>query len=419
MKNILNKGLSLILFEIGFGLTFNVVGTISLSEIFLLIFLIVSTNKLSIYYSNKFFKEITDLYLFLLFAQVLSELVIANKIENSLKIWALSTMSFLHFFYLFNLFIKDKRLILFAISGMILKDLIFGSTIVEEASIDQVVAGEGAAFVKFYLARMIIYPVLILSVLLPKKKVMATVIIIAGLALVLAGARNDGLFFSLTGMIWFFLLNGVRLEKKKLISFGVIICSIVYGFYYVYVSGILDGTITAGNAWQIKKLDNPYNPFSLLIIGRANTFIGAIAFRDKFLFGHGAWVIDEAGKYWTMLDQLVENERDYKKIGLIPSHSVLIGAGVRNGLFAFISVFLLIKSSIKKGIRCLKVLDVYNVLIIYFILKLIWDGLFSPIAQLRLTFPLYFAFILTHFIHYNYKSIWLSREVNLKLRKHE
>jgi hypothetical protein len=387
----------LLLFEIGFGITLNIVGTISLSEL-LLVTTFLFYIKLDIYSRFPILKKITWLYLALLVAQIISEVVIGNSITNAFKGFAVTIVSYLHFIFLFSFFIKDRKLIFYIILGMLFKSLIFGTQF--DGSASAALEGESAIFLKFYLAPILINILFITSFFLNRKLVVYFSIIL-GILLLILGARNLGFNLFLAGLTTLFILfNNKKINFRKLLTLFVLLSFISYGFYIEYVNRVLEGKVTSGNSLQIKKLDNPYNPLNLLISGRTETFVGAVAFADKPFFGHGAWGKDFTGKYRLLMMNIkditifqLEGDKD-----LVPSHSVLIGAGMSNGILAFFFMFCILYLFFKKGIQSVSKYDSYVLLIIYFIIFTLWNGLFSPVSQFRITLPLPFAFLLASYI---------------------
>lgn len=389
----------ILLFEIGFGLKFNLGGEISLSEIFLIFFVLFNINKLQLFYRNKDFKIITNLYLLLLISQVISEIVVGNDTLNSVKMFALTIMSYFHFFFLFSYFIRNRKLILFALAGFVIRSLVFKSDF-EADSIDSILSGEAAAFVKFYLSQIIVYSLLIFSVFYKNKKNMSFIVMFFGFLLVVLGARSAGAIFMLSGVLYFLILTRKKINFRQVLTNITLVLIFGYSLYFVYVNQVLSGTITSGNAYQITRLENPYNPFNLFVYGRTEVFVGIEAFLDKFWFGHGAWARDTTLKYYSMMFDLRDDVyKEYSKdYFLIPSHSVIIGAGVSNGVFSLFFMSLILFQFIRRGFNSLTNKNIYLLILIYISIELIWHSLFSPLAHFRITFPLIFAFILSSYL---------------------
>jgi len=244
----------LILLEIGFGVNYNIIGTISISELALIVTAFGYIKK-DLFLKYPILKTITWLYIGLLLSQILSEIAIGNSLSNSLKGYSVTIVSYLHFVFLFRYFIKDRKLILYAILGMIIKSLIFGYQ--HEVDISEVIEGEGAAYLKFYLAPLIINMVLIIAIFV-KKRYVSLLCIGVGLSFVVLGARSSGVSILLTGFLAYFIVFFKRkIDQKMLLMITLFVGLVGYGLYVVYVNEVLSGKITAGNSLQLKETKNP------------------------------------------------------------------------------------------------------------------------------------------------------------------
>jgi len=405
MNNIKVKGLLIVLFEIGLGLKFNIVGTISISEIFLfLYFFVFLISQTSLYTKYPFLKKITFLYFGLFFCQVFAEIFVGNMISNSFKGLSVTIVSYIHFIFLFSFFIKDRRLILYALAGKTFQLLIFGSNVEVSGTVEDALSGEGASFLKFYLAPIVISFLLISSSIVGHRlrKIFPLIIIVVGLFLVVLGARSSGVTFSLTGLMAYFITGQRKFDIRVLRTIGVYMIIIGYGLYAVYVNQVLNGNITSGNSAQLLELENPYNPVYLFMRGRAETFVGWTAFMDSFWIGHGAWAEDVTGKYRTLLFILHDAEDKISESigidGIIPSHSVLIGTGMQNGILAFIMMLYILYAFLKAGVKSLSKDDPYLLISLSLIFSLIWVGLFSAPPSFKNGLPLNFAMLAASYL---------------------
>ena len=211
----------IILLELGFGITFNIVGTISLSELLLVLFIPLYI-KSNLFVKFPQLKTITWIYLGLLVSQILSEIVIGNTLSSAAKGFAVTIISYLHVLFLFNLFTKNRKLVIYAIIGALLKSLIFKSQYADEGDVSRVIQGQGATFLKFYLAPIIIN-ILLVSSLYLKKKIGAYLFIAVGIFFVILGARSAGIGVLLTGVLTYFVLSFKgKLKTKKIFFFGLL-----------------------------------------------------------------------------------------------------------------------------------------------------------------------------------------------------
>lgn len=397
----------LLLLEIGFGITFNIVGTISISEL-ALIFTALWYIKKGFFIKYPVLKTITGLYVGLLVSQIIAEYMVGNVLNNALKGFAVTIVSYLHFMFLFSYFIKDRKLIIYALIGILAQSFIFGSEF--EGNVDEVLEGEGAVFLKFYLAPLIINIILLVSIYLRKRNVSVLCIII-GVFFVVLGARSSGISILITGIISYFVLLAMdKINRKRIIGITLLVVILGYGLYAVYVNNVLNGKITAGNSLQLKQTTNPYNPINLLMMGRSEAFVGWIAFMDKPLFGHGAWAEDIGGRYHILQANISNTIYNVNALNVIPAHSVIIGAGMQNGILAFIFMVSIFVFFIKNGVKSINKKDPFLIIILYLIIFLVWNGLFSPVSHFRLTMPLGFAFLLASSINMKYINRFIRKK---------
>lgn len=386
------------LFELGFGIKFDLIGVISVSELLLILYVPLFILPKVRWRDATVIKRITIAYVFLLCFQAFSELMVGNELDSALKGLAITVVSYLHFMFLVFYLSKHKSLIVALVVAQIVSKLIFG-TAGEEQSVEDVLAGEAAAYLKFYIAPLILLPLLAISMIY-RHKYFSLVFSFVGIILVFLGARSGGGVAILAGLLAYtFEHRAFTFNKKHLVLSMVVLCLVAYLFYAYYVSQVLAGEITSGNNRQLLLCKNPYNPLELLIVGRSEAWIGWQAFMDKFWFGHGAWAFDSTGRYQRMMfalhDELSTMQRNQISFHyLIPSHSVLIGSGMMNGVFAFfvmgyISIYFL-WMGIRNFVRCE---NTYKLVLIYYVLDLFWTLLFSPQSHFRLTMPVSFAII--------------------------
>lgn len=401
--------LLIFLFELGFGFKFNIIGEISISELFLLIYTPFIFPKIRWTHANDL-KKITIAYFCLLCTQIFSEIMVGNEISNSLKGIAITIISYLHFLFLFYNLTKDKNLILIVILSQIAEKLLFGTSI-EEQSAEDILAGEAAVYLKFYIAPLIILIFLAISILYNNKK-MPIIFSVLGITLIILGARSSGGMALFSAMIAYIMENKSIISNKKFLALASCLLLVIsYSFYVYYVNLVLSGKITSGNSKQLLICTNPYNPIELLMAGRSEVWIGWQAFMDRFWFGHGAWAYDTTGYYQRLMFIITDNLSELTKGKIdynyqIPAHSVLIAMGMKNGIGAFLTFGFLLIFFLKKGAVCLQYCKKKYLLVLsYFILNLFWHALFSPSSHFRLTIPIAFAIILTLYLEKPTKNI--------------
>lgn len=387
-----------LLFELGFGIKFNLVGMISISELFLLVFVPLFILPKVKWKDAVDLKKITFAYTVLLTFQVISEFIVGNNLSSALKGIAITVVSYLHFMFLVYYLSRQKLLILVLVVVQIARMVIFGAD-VEEQSIEDVMQGVGATYLKFYISPIVILLLLALSMIF-RYKYFSVLFSLLGVALIILGSRSSGGIALIAGLVTYMLEHRIFTYNRKTIVVSLVfVCVVGYAFYAYYVNRVLSGEITSGNSRQVFLCSNPYNPLELLMAGRSEVWIGWQAFMDKFWYGHGAWAYDSSGRYQRMMlamhDELstfTRNQVSYHF--LIPSHSVLIGSGMMNGVFAFLSTGAIVAYFLRKGVLSFVRCDNrYKLVLVYYVMDLFWTTMFSPQSHFRLTMPVAFAII--------------------------
>lgn len=403
----------ILLFEFGFAFKFNIIGTISISELFLFVYVPLFIFPKVKWGETNDFKKISIIYILLLCFQILSEIIIGNDWQNALKGLAITIVSYLHFIFLVFYLSQQKSLILILLISQILRVVMSGS-VVEEQSVEDLLEGEASAYLKFYIAPLITWIFLAISVIY-KYKNFSVLFSILGVVFIVLGARSSGGIALSAGIITYILEHRLFVYNKKVIALSMfLVCIIGYIFYAYYVNQVLAGKITSGNNQQLFLCNNPYNPLELLMAGRSEAWVGWQAFMDKFWFGHGAWPYDSTGKYQRLmlamhneLATVSKNQISFHY--LIPSHSVLIGSGMMNGIFAFLTMAYIVIFFLWKGLcSFIECENKYKLILVYLVLDLSWTALFSPQSHFRLTMPINFAIIFIMYLSIKNKHVSAS-----------
>lgn len=393
-----SKWIIILLFELGFGIKLNLIGVISVSELFLLIFVPLFVLPKVKWNEAVGVKQVTMAYSALLGFQILSEFMVGNNLSSALKGIAITVVSYLHFMFLIYYLARLKLLILVLVVAQMARAVVFGTDI-EEQSIEDVMSGEGATYLKFYISPIVISFSLAMSMIF-KYKNFALLHSLLGIVLIVLGSRSSGGIALATGLVTYMFEHRVLTYNKKFIVMSLVLgCMIGYAFYVYYVNRVLSGEITSGNSRQVFLCSNPYNPLELLMAGRSEVWIGWQAFMDNFWFGHGAWAYDSTGRYQRMMIALHGELSTFTRSQvsyhfLIPSHSVLIGSGMMNGVFAFLSMGVIVVYFLRKGVLSfIHCDDRYKLVLVNSVISLFWTALFSPQSHFRLTMPVAFAII--------------------------
>ncbi|TIM40999.1 MAG: hypothetical protein E5Y55_25795 [Mesorhizobium sp.] len=221
-------------------------------------------------------------------------------------------------------------------------------------------------------------------------------------------ARAAGLVFAVAAMA---VTVKFRPSYRKTLAAIVVSLPILYGAYVIYVNYALDN-LSAGNmAMQMEQMNNPYNPFELLLIGRSEWRIFGTAVADSPVFGFGSWARDPDGKYYLL--RLQNANLGAEKVilnGLIPVHSVLGAAWIWAGLLGFLAAVYLARVLLQP-IRVLPMLT-SPLLPAALVLTagLGWDYFFSPFQAIRLSFPQAIAVLIV------LTAPYLNRPQNMRTR---
>lgn len=388
------------------GLKINFIGKLASGDLIAVVY-----SVFSIANWDKYYKKLPDvkkihfsLAVFLFF-QIISDLYNESSFTNSIRGWSNIIMVALVIMYLTQLLLKNFSVLPFLFFGFSLSPLIFGFNIgrnYETSLNDEFFFKLGVIPI---LNGFLFGTILLLNTrknILINSKHVAFIFILYGVFCFLFDARSNGLFFILAAIIILSKDFFKYFSFKKLVWI-LPICIIVFqSMYFVYVHGVLSGTIKSElTKKQLSWVSNPYNPLSLLLMGRCQIFSAIEAIKDKPLLGHGSWAKDVDAHYYLILAEknpqakryitkVLRKEGDKKLI--IPTHSILTGAWVFGGVFGFLSVFYILLIYLKKVVLLFKIdtfrNSLYFPVITYFFINLIWVFLFSPLSELKSIVPL-------------------------------
>ena len=191
--SLIKNGIFILLVEVMFMFKFNLGGEISIGEFALIIWFIFFYRKLV---GIVFWKSFFHMYLFLLSAQLFSELFVSNGLNNSMRGIMVTIISFFHLSFLLFYGSKDKRFLLFAFIGAAISILM--QKMDEDVSMDVIESGEAAAYVKMRIAPAVGYFIMTASVFV-NKKISVFVFSAVGALMILLGARSVGMFIFVSG----------------------------------------------------------------------------------------------------------------------------------------------------------------------------------------------------------------------------
>jgi hypothetical protein len=219
-----------------------------------------------------------------------------------------------------------------------------------------------------------------------KKKVIGVFLLTAVLYFYV-DSRSGGIVFLLTAL---FLSFNSNIKYKDLFTRWILGALLAYSAYAGYIAYTLSFNPEGHNGKQLVNLENPYNPFSLLLIGRGDWIAIPKAFYERPLFGWGSWAQDTSGKF----GYLIQNQQGFyqeSQSTYIPVHSIIGSACIWSGFLGLIAMLWLFSSIFKMGSRLRYVKSDLLPAVQFFTVLIVWHFFFSPPQHVRLTFPLALA----------------------------
>src|ERR1044072_1482520 len=291
------------LYALGSGVNINLVGQFKVSEILVLLLFPFSIQKNDLRDYPLLRKIIYALILLLCFQLLTDLFVVNNTPQNFLRGSASIIMPIMSFYVIFKMFQDEEAIIIF-IFFTVVKNIVFTDDIVDS----------DMSYFKFKIAPILSNIVYLMVYYFYKK-------------------GNMKLLIS-TVLIYFY--TNVNVTRQKIIVFCIAGALLFQGVYVFYVKSVLSHELGGEHSIeQLQRLDNPYNPFELLITGRGETYVAMTAIGDKPWFGHGSWAVDKDLKYCKIMMAVHDEDLNLKKAlekdQLVPSHSILLWGWVNYG----------------------------------------------------------------------------------------
>ena len=376
------------------GFRVNFIGSISLTEIFVL-FQVPFLIKWVINSSLPYLKALCWLFVALILAQTLSEYIVQNTFVNAIRGIAITIMALLLFLFFLRFLCRDISLIKWIPVGLLVQLILWGD------QFGYAETGEDTYF-KFYVAPFVTYVVCFLSmsrINLFRRNIL-WIFLFASIFIITGGARSSG-FSLLFCTLFCVIYNRYKSIRIKRILPGLLLIAILFQLFYahVYVPKVASGEWgTPQNRMQLARVNNSTNVLMMLFSARSDFYISYLAFLDKPLWGYGAWKKDKDLKYARLEAKLFSERRaqiNKKEVHWIPAHSVIMGMGSKNGVFAFILILCIFYMIYRVAIKALWADSPYNLYLIYTIVGSFLHMLFGPSAILKnygsLAFALFFA----------------------------
>lgn len=354
----------------------------------------------------------------LIIVQIIAEFMVHNTFINAAKGIAITIMALFLMLFFIEKLVKDISLIIWIPICKILGLVIFG----DQFGFSE--TGETTYF-KFYIAPIIASAVYIITLMKWQwiQRYLFFVLFGTSLFIIIGGARSLGfsMFFTTFALL---LYNKNKTIKLKKIIPGLIIAIIASQLFlsFIYMPKVKSGEWgSEQNRSQFEKIKWNSNIFMILFSARTDFFVSTIAFLDKPLWGHGSWAVDHKEKYHLLqLKMLGDKYKKNSELKLVPCHSVVMGKGVSNGIFAFV-VFLWIFIKIYGlGLKGLSKKSPYNAYLLWTIISSFQLLLFGPPAILKNNGAIAFAVMIALF-YLNYlqkKKAAQQRKRFYKIRRH-
>ena len=346
---------------------------------------------------DRFLRYFTILFVLLLAVQVAWIPFAHTGLFIQIKGIMVTISGLAYFLYFYLVMRKNPMVVKWIVLGTFLASFVFINVLVER---------EGS---EFGLWKFQIMPRLVTAILLvylwfsdsqKMQKVAPCLLVGIGLLGLVTGARSSGLVPLISGGLFFLLQVNNSVKSKSLKSYFFIGLALFYGLYVcIYVPNVLNGNITGGNSGQLQKLENPYNPLNLLMVGRKDAIIPFIAFRDRPITGWGYYTPDPKRHYLNrMLKMSSENEKKRLVSGMqlsnsIPGHGIWGYYSCSYGIIAFCVFCLLIKKVWELTYKSLYSKDKYLLYRIFVLFSVSWNLLFSPMSHFK-TLPMNMAILL-------------------------
>lgn len=407
MKSSLKQQISFIILLLLMHYRVNLVGSMSLTEIYV----VTQIPRLISWVNTKGKKipnlrKITKAFYLLIIAQCISEFMIQNSLINAAKGIAVTVMALFITLFFIEKILRDPNLIRLIPISSALALLVFG---------DQFGFAENdeSSYFKFYIAPIIIYLTCTIT-MLPQKWIQKNIVVLlicASIFIIIGGARSLGfsLFFS---TLFYIIYTKYKTLKLRKIAPGIIASLIIIQSFltFIYIPKVKSGEWGSDqNRAQFEMIDWNSNIFMLLFAARTDFFVSGIAFLDKPLWGHGSWAMDTNNKYFYLQNKLLgEEANDNGNLKMVPNHSVVMGKGTANGIFAFLIFLWIFITMYKIGLRGLRKDSPYNIYLIWTIVSSFQLLMFGPPAVLKNNGAIAFA-IMFSLYYINQQIIYVSK----------
>ncbi len=382
--------ITFLLLVIGQRVVVSVGGELSLTTIFILLTSPIWVRRLN--FNEPTLRRICRIYAALLLIQLFTESISSTALEDKAKGVAITLNSILTLSYFLYRFCRNLALVKYYLLGTAIGFMIFPNVLSE-------IEGSEFGYYKFTLVPLLVNALVAATLFVPSRyiKPLSPLLWLSGLIFMLSGARSSGVSLLLVGLLSMLLLYNRGLTIKSLNRTVLMLGVLLYAVYaLIYVPIVMSGQVdSVGNSAQLKSVENPYNPLSLLVVGRTESFVSLVAFAQKPLWGWGYNADDPDLKYTQLLYSIkgvdVPTHRTFTKI---PAHSVVGTSALAYGIGGAIMIMVLLIYILSLGVRRLFDRSKYVVVLLYVLFSILWNAPFSPASHLKTSMSMMFAVIL-------------------------
>ncbi|UAB78971.1 hypothetical protein INR77_04540 [Erythrobacter sp. SCSIO 43205] len=205
-------------------------------------------------------------------------------------------------------------------------------------------------------------------------------------------ARSSALILALTSLLIAAAGVGYRPNMRQVIVAVALSLPLLYAAYVGYVEYTMEFNPNGHNGKQLQRLDNPHNPFALLLQARSEWLVWPVAFAEKPIFGWGSWAIDVDGRFQALRALMTDQGQgifSYNRWdqGYIPVHSLVGTALVWSGIVGLVAALMLVRIIFRLMYYAPSVRPAYLPIVSFFGFMLLFHFLFSPPQHVRITFP--------------------------------
>lgn len=336
----------------------------------------------------RLFLLVFALSIFVFISDVLNESLLKDLLRGQALIWSF----FFQLAVLLPLFIVVKEKLYVYLIGIVSGLIISGYMDLGLGFFNTY----GLNSFKFYMAPILFFSFLAYSLFYGRSLNSRVLLLISvGLTLFMffSGARSDAIILSASVLLAFFFTGRVS------VRFVVVVMLMFYLIYLLMVWLFLNYQVGGENMSQLTLVDNVYNPFGLIKVGRLDVYVLWEFFKKSPLIGHGTWAVNESDLYLEYRELVYGVGVDSETIR---AHSILFGFLAYSGIFAGLVILYFYYIFFRRYCELMRVRLGFglrlgiSVLIVY----ALWNLFFSPIGHFRTTAPFCFALIYCFYFKY-------------------